>query len=128
MEYVAPGLLKMEEGLTFYRGRLFGVSNASEFEDTIHMFDAVTDSTNGRYFQVKTMLPRGFVDDLFTLLYQEGNNAEIAMNPSMGRVFIRHGIEPGIEPDSLNFKLVNSYGEELDQGWFFGTAEDGFVK
>ncbi len=127
-EYLAPGLLRLEPGYTFYRGRLYGLAQNGDFEDSLFFFDQITDSQNGMNSEVLTLLQRGFVEDLFNLLYLDDGTPGVAFNPELGKIFVRHGVEPGISPDSLHFRLVDQFGREVQQAWYFGTTDDGFIK
>lgn len=126
--YLAPGLLRLEPGYTFYRGRLYGLAQSGDFEDSLFFFDQITNRDSGAGFEVLTLLQRGFVEDLFNVLYLEDGSPGIAFDYELGKVFVSHGVAPGVNPESLNFRLVDQFGREVQQAWFFGTGEDGFVK
>ncbi|NRA64287.1 MAG: hypothetical protein HRU19_07355 [Pseudobacteriovorax sp.] len=126
-EVLAPGLIKFPRGTTSNRGRAFGIVRVSDFEDALYVFDEVTRSSQAQGVEVVKLLQAGFVEELYRLLYEDTEQARFAYDSSSGKVFVRHGIEEQVDPDSVSFKLLNQYGNEVSDGWIFGSGEDGFV-
>ena len=127
-EYKAPGVLGIEEGQTLYRGRMYGLVQGAEFETSLYSYDTVTNQNSGKFETVSPLLQRGFVEDLFNELYMAGGTSDIAHDPALGSVFVRHGGLQGEDLDQLKIRLVDQHGRDVQDPWYVGSTEDGFAK
>ena len=127
-DYLAPGLLKMPRGGTAFRGRSYAMVDVSDFESSLHIFDEITDRGTNGLFEVTHLLQRGFSEDLFLLLNEQGDLERTAYDPMQGKIFVRHGVENDVDADNIEFKLIDQYGREEKGAWIFGDSSDGFVK
>ncbi|SME90306.1 hypothetical protein [Pseudobacteriovorax antillogorgiicola] len=128
VNYHGPGVLRFEPGHTFYRGRLYGLVQGAEFETSLYSFDPVIHGKASSFSQVAPLLQRGFIEDLFNELYLQDSAPSIAFDPSLGSVFVRHGAQAGENLDQLSIRLVNHLGQDVQDPWFFGSTDSGFIK
>ncbi len=118
MEYFDSGIMGLSEGANFYRGRLYGLSRAAEFEQVLYSYDEDSDDS------VTTLIPRGFVEDLYTSLVQAQDNVPIAYDESLGTLLVDFGHPASLGGKNVAVKVVDSIGRELDSGWYYGDSPD----
>lgn len=126
LNYHSPGRLRIESGHTFYRGQLFSLSQAGEFETALYSFDTITQNSREEY--VTPLLPRGFVEDVFNELYLSENLPSVGWDPALGSVFVRHGQQEGEQLENFNVRLVDHLGRDVRQAWLIGSADTGFLQ
>ncbi|HET9238830.1 MAG TPA: hypothetical protein VFO10_16355 [Oligoflexus sp.] len=124
MARVGDAVLGYEEGTTLFKGRLYTVAQAPEFETALYTFDR--DKQVRRSIPVAPLLQRGYIQDVFHELAVQDNHASIAFDSAMGAVVVLHRMESGM--GAVNVSLVDSQGQVYNQGWSFGNADEGLSR
>src|SRR5690606_32769880 len=106
MAPVEDSLVRAGEGLVPVHGRLMALSQAAEFEAVVYSYDLSRES------HVTPLVPRGFVEDMS--LY-----AQVPYDPVLGIVLVEHGLVRGQGDGSINVKLVDQWGGEVGNGWYY---------
>lgn len=127
LEYLSPGLMQLEAGQTYYRGRIFSLVQGAEFETSLYSIDPNKNIQGERHIQVSPLIQRGFIEDLFNELYLNSDTDSIAFDSSLGSLYVRHGGRQGEDEESVSFKLVDHLGKVVQQPWYIGNSNDGFV-
>ncbi len=121
---VSPNVLGHEAGYTDFKGRLYTLAQAPEFENVVYALDK--DKEWSQHMQVLPLLQRGFVEDLFHELNLQDNRDSIAFDPAMGQALIYHTLEQG--QGQVKFTLTDSHGRQRDDAWYFGSPSQGNSK
>ncbi len=90
------------------KGRVWTVSAASDFETMVQPITAKS-SVAG---QISTLIPNGFVSDMAVF-------ANTVHSSDSGSVVIEHGQLTGHGSDPVKFRLVDSSGRDVGDGWYF---------
>jgi hypothetical protein len=90
------------------KGRVWTVSAASDFETMVQPISAKASVSN----QISTLIPNGFVSDMAVF-------ANTVHNSESGSVVIEHGQLTGHGSDPVKFRLVDSSGRDVGDGWYF---------
>jgi hypothetical protein len=121
MARVGDAILGYEESTTLFKGRLYTVAQAPEFETALYTFDR--DRQVRRSIPVAPLLQRGYIQDVFHELAVQDNHASIAFDAALGAVVVLHRMESGM--GAVNVSLVDNQGQVYNQGWSFGNADQG---
>lgn len=119
------GLLGVEAGYSWYRGRLYFLAEAAEFESVILSLDYDSFQTTGGT-PVAPLLPRGFVEDLYHELYLAQSQLVEAYDPAMASLLVLHGQSE--QDEFVDVQLFDSSGQEVKKSWNFGSSQDGMQK
>lgn len=111
-----------------FKGRTYTLVQTAEFENTLQSTDSDAQSSGGKLMPVLPLLPRGFVEDVFNELNQSGDHASIAFDPAMGQLVVMHKLLEREDASKLTITVLDAYGKEVDQGWYFGSSSQGLVK
>lgn len=126
------GVLFGASGFSSYKDRLYSLSQAAEFEPVLYNLNiSQINQTRGR--PVIPLFSRGFFEDLFFELNLIDGMPSIAFDQALGTVLSFHAIDSNLNSDldsgkSLNVRLVDSLGIDIDTGWIFGSGHDGYFK
>lgn len=90
------------------KGRVWTVSAASDFETMVQPVAARSSVAK----QISTLIPNGFISDMAVL-------ANTVHNSESGSVVIEHGQLTGHGSDPVKFRLVDSSGRDVGDGWYF---------
>lgn len=124
MARVGDAVLGYEEGTSLFKGRLYTVAQAPEFETALYTFDR--DKQVRRSIPVAPLLQRGYIQDVFHELAVQDNHASIAFDAALGSVVVLHRMESGM--GAVNVSLVDNMGRVHNQGWSFGTPDQGLSR
>jgi len=124
MARVGDAVLGYEEGTTLFKGRLYTVAQAPEFETALYTFDR--DKQVRRSMPVAPLLQRGYIQDVFHELATQDNYDSIAFDAALGSVVVLHRLESGI--GDVNVALVDGLGRVHNQGWAFGNPDQGISR
>lgn len=120
---VGNSILGYESGNSPFKGRLYMLSQAPEFETALYTVDR--DQDMARSLRVLPLLQRGFIEDVFHELAEQGGNTSIAFDPALGSAVVLHRLADG--QDQVQVSLIDSAGQIFDQGWSFGSMNQGLV-
>ncbi|MBC7660178.1 MAG: hypothetical protein H7249_10765 [Chitinophagaceae bacterium] len=126
MPGTSENVLSTLSGRSEFKGRTYSLVQTAEFENTLQAQD--NEAASSKHMPVLPLLPRGFVEDVFTELNQDSTHASIAFDPSMGQLVVMHKLTAGEDATKLNITVLDAYGKTIDQGWYFGTSAQGLVK
>lgn len=118
MEYRAEGVLTIPEAANYYRSRIFAVANAAEFEPVLYSYNA------GAEGSVTSLIPRGFIEDLYTSLVETQGNTPIAYDPALGALLVDYGHHDGYASDNVEIKVMDSFGRDITSGWYYSDSSD----
>lgn len=118
--------LFVEGGLDFFRGRIYGLSRAAEFEPVLYSLEKSWVDLAG-VSQLVPLFPRGFIEDLFHELHLIEGNPSIAFDQNLGSVLVYHGLSEQ-SGDELRARLFDEKGVEQGDAWIFGNGQDGYLK
>jgi hypothetical protein len=121
MSRVGDAVLGYDHGTSLFKGRLYTVAQAPEFETALYTFDR--DKQVRRSIPVAPLLQRGYIQDVFHELAAQDHRDAIAFDVAMGSVVVLHRTENGM--DAAKVSLVDGVGRVYDQGWSFGNAQQG---
>jgi hypothetical protein len=124
MARVGDAVLGYEGGTTLFKGRLYTVAQAPEFETALYTFDR--DKQVRRSLPVAPLLQRGYIQDVFHELAVQDNHASIAFDAALGSVVVLHRLESGM--GTVNVSLVDNLGRVYNQGWSFGNPDQGLSR
>jgi hypothetical protein len=124
MARVGDAVLGYEDSTTLFKGRLYTVAQAPEFETALYTFDR--DKQVRRSIPVAPLLQRGYIQDVFHELAVQDNHASIAFDAALGAVVVLHRMESGM--GAVNVSLVDNQGQVYNQGWSFGNADQGLSR
>jgi hypothetical protein len=93
-------------------GRAYALSQAAEFESVLYGYN-VNNGDSEPY--VTPLVPRGFVEDM--ALY-----AQVSYDPLLGVVLVEHGAFKGQEHNSVNMRLLDQFGRDVGDGWYYSDA------
>jgi hypothetical protein len=124
MARVGDAVLGYEQGTSLFKGRLYTVAQAPEFETALYTFDR--DKQVRRSIPVAPLLQRGYIQDVFHELAGQDNHASIAFDAALGSVVVLHRMESGM--GAVNVSLVDNQGRVHNQGWSFGTPDQGLSR
>lgn len=108
MVSVERGMLTTPSRVLPLKGRVWTVSAASDFETVVQSLS--TKSPTAR--QIATFVPNGFVSDMAVL-------ANTTHNLDLGSVLVEHGHLSGHGDESVKLRLVDSFGRDAGDGWYF---------
>jgi hypothetical protein len=117
-------VLSYEAGSTLFKGRLYTLAKAPEFETSLYSFDRDKEYT--RSIPVAPLLQRGYVQDVFHELAEHDNYTSIALDPALGSAIVLHRLESGL--GQVNVTLIDGDGQVHNQGWSFGNPEQGLSR
>lgn len=117
MEFAEPGLVLTPEGREHYRGRLYALLKASEYEPVLYSYDE-----SGAERPVTPLFPNGYVEGLFYSLSQQEGHASIAYDRDLGVVLMDYGHLNGSLENLVDLKLLDSSGRMVDTGWHYGAS------
>ncbi len=124
MAKVGDAVLGYEDGTSLFKGRLYTVAQAPEFETALYTFDR--DKEVRRSIPVAPLLQRGYIQDVFHELAGQDNHDSIAFDAALGSVVVLHRLENGA--GTVNVSLVDNFGRVHNQGWSFGTPDQGLSR
>lgn len=124
MVRLSTGVVGHESGYTNFKGRIYALSQAPEFENVLYGLDRDKEWT--RHMPVVPLLQRGFVEDLYHELNQQDDHSGIAFDPALGHALVYHALEPG--QTGVKVSLINSVGQTLEDAWYFGNPALGTAK
>ncbi|WP_141736627.1 carboxypeptidase-like regulatory domain-containing protein [Oligoflexus tunisiensis] len=124
MAQVGDSVLGYEQGTSLFKGRLYTVAQAPEFETALYTFDR--DKQVRRSIPVAPLLQRGYIQDVFHELAGQDNHDSIAFDVAMGSVVVLHRTESGM--DAVKVALVDNVGRVYNQGWTFGNTDQGLTR
>ncbi len=120
--------LFVEAGLDFFRGRIYGLSRAAEFEPVLYSLETSWVNLAG-VSQLVPLFPRGFIEDLFHELHLIDGNPSVAFDQTLGSVLVYHGLKDDFNGgQDLRARLFDENGIEQGDAWIFGNGQDGYVK
>lgn len=122
---LSPHVLGHEGGFSDFKGRLYGLAQAPEFENVLYSFDK--DKEISRHMPVVPLFQRGFIEDLFHELNMQDNRESIAFDPALGQALVYHTLE-GDSPAPVKISLIDSGGQVRDDAWYFGSPNQGQSK
>jgi hypothetical protein len=125
MPRVGDAVLGYDESMTLFKGRLYTLTKAPEFEPTLYTFDR--DKQVRRSIPVAPLMQRGYIQDVFhELAGQDNDQTSIAFDAAMGSVVVLHRMENGAAP--VKVTLVDRDDQVYDQGWSYGNTEQGLSR
>ncbi len=127
MAATSENVLSHQAQRSEFKGRTYSLVQTAEFENTLEATD-VDNDTASKQMPVMPLLPRGFVEDIFSELNQSGDHASIAFDPAMGQLVVMHKLATNEDPSKLNIVVMDAYGRAVDQGWYFGSPSQGLLK
>lgn len=123
-----PSTLFVEAGLDFFRGRMYGLSRAAEFEPVLYSLEKSWVNLAG-VSRLVPLFPRGFIEDLFHELHLIDGNPSVAFDQTLGSILVYHGLTDGQQGgQELRTRLFDEKGIEQGDAWIFGNGQDGYVK
>jgi hypothetical protein len=122
LTYKGPSHLSLG-GLTPHKGRIYGLVKAAEYETVLVNYNFKAKTTRS----ITPLLPRGFIEDLYHELFVS-EDLQAAFDPAMGTVVTYYGLPNKVKADEVQLKLIDQWGREIEEGWFFGDSNDGMVK
>lgn len=124
------GVIEGQAGYSWYRGKIYLLAQAPEFESALFgVNDQALQATSGRV--MAPLLPRGFVEDMFQELYLAESTMVEAFDSALGSVLALYGQseeEQKQQPGPVKIRLINQFGVEAKEGWYFGSGADGLSK
>ena len=119
-----PGILDLSNEISGHMSRVYGLVQAGEFESLIFPI-----RIGERKERTTVALPqKGFLEDLYyELTVMGGAPGEEGFDPSLGTILAHYSGEPGSAKD-IKLKLIDIFGEELENGWQFGDDSEGTTK
>ncbi|MEZ4742536.1 MAG: hypothetical protein R3B45_08825 [Bdellovibrionota bacterium] len=110
---IDDGYVTNAYGLMPHMGRLFALSQAAEFEQTLYSYGVDDDFGVGSH--VTPLLPRGFIEDMS--IY-----ANTVYDPALGTVVVEFGSLTGQGNSNIRFKLVDHEGNKIGNGWYYSDG------
>lgn len=108
---VDDGILTTSSAVLSFKGRVWTVSSSSDFETTVQSI--ATESSLSR--QVLKLPPNGFINDM-------AYYAHATHSPDLGSVVVEHGHLGGHGGASVKLRLVDSFGRDVGDGWYFSDS------
>ena len=106
---VDSGLMTTATKVLPVKGRVLAVSASSgDFEISVQPIN-VRDPISR---QITTLIPNGFISDMSVL-------AQTIHNIDEGSVIVEHGNLSGHGNDGIKMRLVDSFGRDVGDGWYF---------
>jgi hypothetical protein len=125
MARVGDAILGYEDSTSLFKGRLYTLAKAPEFETAIYTFDR--DKQVRRTIPVAPLLQRGYIQDVFhELADQDNGQTSIALDAAMGAVVVLHRSENTASP--VKVSLVDREDQVYDQGWSYGSTDQGLSR
>lgn len=116
------GLLEAPEASMPYNGRLYAIASKEEFEPILYSLNAL--QNNGSSAQVvRSLLPKGYLDDLYYQLVQENGYDAQPYESDKGSLLIDFGHPEGFEEEPVHFKVMDLGGNEMKNAWYYGNQE-----
>lgn len=120
MRNIGRTILEVSPGKTAYKDRLYGLVQGAEFEPALFSYQM----DDASQLSITSLVPRGFVQDVFNELYQQDNSTSFAFDPSLGAMLVQFGHPFDLSSRDVTIRVLSSSGQELQSGWYFG-AESG---
>lgn len=108
MVSVEDGMFTTPSRVVPIKGRVWTVGTAQDFETVVQPITARSPLTR----QISTLVPNGFVADMAVF-------ANTTHDLNLGSVFVEHGHLSGHGTESIKYRLVDSTGRDVGDGWYF---------
>lgn len=108
MVSVEDGMFTTPSRVIPIKGRVWTVGTAPDFETVVQPITARSPLMR----QISTLVPNGFVADMATF-------ANTIHDLNLGSVFVEHGHLSGHGLESIKYRLVDSAGKDVGDGWYF---------
>jgi hypothetical protein len=106
---VESGLMTTATKVLPVKGRVLAVSASSgDFEISVQPINVKMPISR----QITTLIPNGFISDMSVL-------AQTIHNIDQGSVIVEHGNLSGHGNDGIKMRLVDSFGRDVGDGWYF---------
>lgn len=105
---VDDGVMASSSTVLPFKGRVWMVGSSSDFETTVQAIPAK--AANAK--QIMALIPNGFVNDMAYF-------AHTINNGDGGSVVLEHGLLSGHSDRSVKIKLVDPFGHDVGDGWYF---------
>ncbi len=109
------GILKADEIPSYGPSKIYSLAYGSDFESMLFSFSRAKDRKD---FEVATMLPRGFVEDM-------SHYANVVHDSSLGAVVVEHrlGRNSDIDGMSVSIKLFDENNQLVGDGYLYPNRE-----
>jgi hypothetical protein len=124
LDRLSPGVLAQEAGATSFKGRVYALAQAPEFENVLYSLDK--DKEWRQHMPVVPLVQRGFIEDLYHELNLQDGQESVPFDPAMGQALVFHRLEAG--QSQVKISLIDTAGRVLDQAWYFGNPTHGATK
>lgn len=114
----SPSIMSIPKGYSSYKGTIHLLAKGSEFESTLFSFS----SSDSNKLPVTPILPRGFIEDLHQELYNSSDLSSDLFDASLGSAVVFFGHNAKDFDKSVNIKLVDQFGKDVESGWYFGSG------